>query len=93
MELFFEAVMKSLSCYQEHMSRCAPAVTEMFELVKSMFNNNFIHNHCKLHACGYNCGYCQVSQYIASFTKMTVHVLLLVDELFKIEDLRLTVRT
>ncbi len=37
MELFFEAVMKSLSCYQEHMSRCAPAVTEMFELVKSMF--------------------------------------------------------
>ena len=32
--------MKSLSCYQEHMSRCAPAVTEMFELVKSMFNNN-----------------------------------------------------
>ncbi len=37
MELFFEAVMKSLSCYQEHMSRCAPAVTEMFELIKSMF--------------------------------------------------------
>ncbi len=74
MELFFEAVMKSLSCYQEHMSRCAPAVTEMFELVKSMFNNNFIHNRCKLHACGYNCGYCQVSQYIASFTKMTVLV-------------------
>ncbi len=37
MELFFEAVMKSLSCYQEDMSRCAPAVTEMFELVKSMF--------------------------------------------------------
>ncbi len=35
MELFFEAVMKSLSCYQEHMSRCAPAVTEMFIIVVS----------------------------------------------------------
>ncbi len=65
MELFFEAVMKSLSCYQEHMSRCAPGVTEMFELVKSN-----IHNRCKLHACGYNCGYCQVSQYNYALVRM-----------------------